>query len=359
LIKGLPRESNMRLIHEVKGVSKLILILLLLVSFIIGALLSYIWTMGFYASQEFHLPSKANVTIEKVELYAENATFFDVTVLNPSYSRSSVAIEQFKVSTNDGSLHKVTNTQPSLPSILAPGNSQTFKAYWNWGNYAGQTLNVILLIADGSGATLQKRTPFMNLTIASVNFDPTVSATNFTVTVQSMGSQAFMNITRVTLNGAGVSASPLLPYTLEANSSATFKLARAWSDLQGKNATLRVETLQGFTAEKSQVVPEVLKISSIVFDAVNTTRFNLTVQNVVTPQISLNISQVKVYVLGETATMSGDSVVPQLPYPLQPNSEVSLQCSWNWSGYLGQNAKATVTAYTQQGFFASAEASIP
>jgi len=241
----------MRLIHDVKGISKLILILLLLVSFILGALLSYIWTMAGY----YHLPSHANVTIENLEFYAENATFFNVTLLNPSYSLSTVKIEQIMVSTNDGLLYNVINTLPSLPSDLAPSDSQTFKAYWNWANYTGQTVNVIAFVKEGSGPTFKKITPFMNLTIASVNFDPAVSTTNFTVTVQSTGSQTFMNITRITLNGEDIDVSPLLPYTLNVNASATFTLNRAWSDLQGENVTVNVETLQGFTAHKSQVVP--------------------------------------------------------------------------------------------------------
>jgi len=349
-------KCNMWLIHGVKGVSKLLLILLLLIDFVLGALLSYIATMGYYAPLEFHLPSRANVTIEKVEFYAENATFFNVTILNPSYSPSTVAIDEIMVSTDDGLLHEITDTFPSI-RVLAPGRSQTYKAYWNWGNYTGQTVNVFALVADGSGATFQKITPFMNLTVASVDFDPTISAANFTVTVQSLGSQTFMNITRITLNGEEVTVSPLLPYGLDVNASATLTLTRAWSDLQGKNATVSVETLQGFTAQKSQVVPEVLKIPSIVFNALNTSSFNLTVQNVATPQTSLDISQVKVEVQGETVTI--ENVAPALPYPLQPASEVLLVCSWNWGGYQGQGAKATVTVYTQQGFSVSTEASIP
>jgi len=149
----------MRLIHDVKGVSKLIFILLLLVSFIVGALSSYIWTMGYYAPLEFHLPSQANVTIESVEFSADNTALFDFTLLNPSYSPSNVTVERIIVSTNDGLFYNVTDTLPALPSVLAPGNSQIFSAAWNWGNYTGQTVNVIVIVADGSGATFRARTP--------------------------------------------------------------------------------------------------------------------------------------------------------------------------------------------------------
>ena len=166
-----------------------------------------------------------------------------------------------------------------------------------------------------------------------------------------------MNITRMTLNGEEVPASPL-PYTLDVNASATFTLSRSWSDLQGEDATVSVETLQGFTAHKSQFVPEVLKVSNIVFDAANTSSFNLTLQNVATPQVSLDILEIDVYVEGETVTIEGENVVPPLPHLLAPYPEVFV-CPWNWSDYKGQGAKATVSVYTQQGFYASAEALIP
>jgi len=347
----------MRLVHEVKSISKLIFILLLLVSFILGALLSYIWTMGFYAPQEFHLPTQANATIERVEFYAQSATFFNVTILTPSYSRSPVRIQQILTSTDDGELHMATDTVPPLPYDLAPGSSQTFKAYWNWGNYTGQNVNVFAVVEEGSGPSGRGTTPFMNLTIASVIFDPSVSATNFTVTVQSMGSQTFMNITRITLNGESLVASPPLPHTLDGDASETFTLTKAWTDMQSENATVSVETLQGFTAHKREAVPEVLRVSS-VFDAINTTSFHVTVQNVATPQISLNITKIRVDVLGETAIIEGASVIPQLPHVLQPGPEVFV-CSWNWSSYLGKGAKAIVTVYTQEGFSRSSEVSIP
>jgi len=347
----------MRLIHSVKGISKLILLLLLLIAFVVGALLSYIWTMGFYAPQVFHLPSQANITLEKAEFYAENATFFNVTILNPSYSPEEVAVEQILVSTNDGLLHKVPMTFPSLPYTLTPGNFQTFQSYWKWADYVGQTVDVIALVQEGTGSTVEANTPLMNLTVASINFDASVSATNFTVTVQSTGSQTFMNITEMRLVGKDVEVSPSLPYTLEAGASATFTFTYNWSDIQGENATVSIETLQGFTAKKTQLAPEVLKILSPVFDVANTTSFNITVQNVATLQVSLNISQIKVDVQGETVII--ENVVPQLPYLLEPNSEVPLTCSWNWSEYQGKGVKATVTVYTQQGFSRSAEASIP
>jgi hypothetical protein len=149
----------MRLFQSKRGISSVALILLLLISFIIGAVLSYMWTIGYYVSSEYSLPSQANITIENVQFSPENTTLFNVTVLNPSYS-SNVTIEQIKVETiTDGNIHDVVTTM--LPFKLSRGTSQTFTCIWNWGNYTGHALNVIVLLSEGSGATLKASTPII------------------------------------------------------------------------------------------------------------------------------------------------------------------------------------------------------
>lgn len=346
----------MRLIHDVKGVSKLIFILLLLVSFIVGALLSYIWTMGYYAPLEFHLPSQGSVTIDKVEFFAENATFFNVTVLNPSYSPSKVTIKQIMVSTNDGLLYKADN--PSLPLTLAPSYSHNFRAYWNWGNYTGQTVNVIAVVTDGSGATFQARTPSMNLAITSVNFYPEVSVTYFNITVESIQSTTFVNIKTISVNGVEVTTvAPTLPYRFEPNASATFKVERNWTDLQGKTVTVALNTLQGYEAYRTETAPPpvVLTVTSLVFNTTDTLHFNITIHNNATSPAKVDITKVTVYLLGQIINTT--EISPQ--QLLQPNSEITLTCSWDWSSYQGKNTSVTVTVQTLQGFEVSAEASIP
>jgi len=350
----------MRLIRDVKGVSRLFLILYLVVSFIFGALLSYIWTIAYYAPQEFHLPSKSNVTIEKVEFDVQNATFFSVTALNPSYSTSTVEIKQILVSINASLMYRPMTTIPSLPFALAPGVSQTFMARFNWWAFTGQTFDVVALVADGSGATFQTRTPFMNLTVSDIDFSPSVTVNNFTVTVQSLGSLAYVNITNIFVNEEDVSAvttPALAPYSLNPNSTVVFTVRRNWADLQNKNVTVAVLTLQGYTAYKTVLapLPVALSIPSIVFNTTDTLHFNVTIHNDASSPVTVDITQVTVSVLGQTVTQI--EISP--PQPLQPGSDVLLTCSWDWSGYIGQNVTAAVTVHTLQGFTVSAEASIP
>jgi hypothetical protein len=346
--------------HDAKGVSKLILILLLLVAFIIGALLSYIWTLGYYGPWETRLPSKSNITIENVEFDAADATAFNVTVLNPSYSPSNVKIEQFLISTISGVLISATATIPSLPYELTPGSYQAFKVHLNWGNYTGQTINVIALVSDGSGATSQVKAPsFGNLTIVSVDFYPELTVNSFNVTVASIQSEAPVDITTIKVNGAEVTTvAPPLPYRLEPDASVTFKLEHNWNDSQGKVVSVELNTRQGYVVHTSATAPSVvLAITSLVFNATDTSHFNVTVHNDVASAAKVDITQITVQVLGEAVTIT--AVSPALPQSLQPGADILLTCSWDWSSYQGQNATATVTVQTTQGFVVSGEATIP
>jgi hypothetical protein len=353
-------KDNMRLIHDAKGVSKLILILLLLASFIVGALLSYVWSLGYYGPWEYHLPSKSNVTIENVEFDVGDATSFNVTVLNPSYSPSNVRIEQFLISTVSGILIGADATVPSLPYELSPGNSQTFKVNLNWGSYTGQTVNLIVLISDGSGATFQLKAPsFGNLTIVSVEFYPELTISSFNVTVTSAQSTTPVDITTIKVNGSEVTTvAPPLPYKLEPDTSVTFKLEYNWNDSQGKTVNIELDTVQGYVVRTTATAPSVvLAITSLVFNATDTSHFNVTVHNDAASLAKINITQVTVQVLGVGITIT--EVSPALPQSLQPGSDVLLTCSWDWGGYQGQSATATVTVQTTQGFVVSGEATIP
>jgi len=351
-----------QLAQNVKGISKLAMILLLIIFFLLGAVFSYIWTMGFYAPQEFKLPSQTNLTIEDVQFYAENATVFDVTVLNPSYSPSDAKIERIKVSTNDGKVYLITSASPTLPLTLAPGETQTIKGFWDWGNYTGQTVEVSVIIAEGSWPSVQAETAFMNLTVTSVNFEPSVTVTRFNVTVESMRSPISVDISKIFVNGAEVvNVTPTLPYTLNPNASITFTLHRDWTDLQNKTVSVAVQTKQGYVAYKTVSAPQVkLNVSNIAFFNTTATSFyfNVTIQNSATPSAKLDINLITVHVEGQNITISG--VFPSLspPLTLEPNASVLLMCPWNWNDYQGKNV--TVTVYTVQGFKASStEITVP
>jgi hypothetical protein len=348
-----------RLAKNVHAISRLVFILSLVIAFLIGALLSYIFTMGFYAPNEFNLPSKASLTIERVQFFSQSTDFFNVTVLNPSYSPSDATVEQIKVATNDGIIHLANSTLPALPQVVASGKTQTFKSFWNWANYTGQTVDVILIIDQGSGPAVEAETGFMNLTITSIAFEPSVTVTRFNVTVASMSSPISVDINRILINGQAYNTTPTLPYMLKSNGSSTFTLYRNWTDVQGKPVSIAVQTEQGYAAYKTAIAPQVtLNVSNIRF--YNTTAtdffFNVTVRNSAYPSARVNISLLTVYAEGQNITITdvAPSLSPSLD--LEPLTPLVLQCRWDWTAYKNENA--TITIYTVQGFKASAETTV-
>jgi len=343
-----------RLARNVSGISRLMLILLLIIFFLLGATFSYIWTMGFYAPGEFNLPSRTNAVIESVYFPPENATFFNVTVLNPSYSPSDAAIKEIKTATVDGKVHIATSSSPSLPFPLAPGKSATIKSLWNWGNYTGQIVDVYVVVAEGSGPVMQTKLSFMNFSVTSVNFNPSISVNHFNITVQNTNSSVPVDVTGILVNGVKVPTVPSLvsPYQLTNASSAppaSFMLMKNWTDLQGKSVRIQVQTLQGFSAYRERTAPSpmILEITEVNFNVNSTDRFRLTVQNSPTsPRYSVDINQTKLSVDSQAILVNTTS--PSLPQTLPWNSSVNLTVFWNWASFEGKNM--TITVLTRQGF---------
>ena len=340
----------MKLAQNLKGISKLAFLLLMVIFFLLGGIFSYIYTMGFYAPGEFNVPSHS-LAIEDVHFSPENAFVFNVTVLNPSYSASNAIIDRIKVSTSDGRLHSINYTLPELPLPLSPGKSQTIRNSWDWGNYTGQTLEVYVLTVGSSGATVKAKAAFMNFSVTDVNLDPSLSVNNFNITVQNAGSSTPVNITKILVNGTAVSTVPNLtpPYTLTNATDAPpvqFTLMKNWTDLQGKTVSIEVQTSQGYRAFKNVNAPPptVLRVTDVDFNVNYTDRFNVTVQNTESsPRKFVDISEIKL--LTETVTIVPNASLPQ---KLQWNSSITLTCFWNWSSYEGKNV--TIVVLTLQGF---------
>jgi len=256
----------MRLLHDVKGVSKLILIILLLLSFVIGALVSYVWTMGYYAPQEFNLPKGGSVSIEGVSFSAQDTSYFNVTVLNPSYSKSAVKLAKITALTLDNNkLHEIIISDPSLPYTLERGQSVTLKCDWIWASYTGITLpyastwvHVAVDIEDGSGATFTVQEPVVSFSISEVTFNSTAyDHFNITVTNQQ-ASETYVNITSISVNVTSITAgmiTPSLHGLAPGDTPASFKVAWNWLDYQNKTVTIGVHTLQGYVDYRTVTLP--------------------------------------------------------------------------------------------------------
>jgi hypothetical protein len=252
----------MRLIQNAIGISKLILILLLLISAIVGAVLSYMWTEGYYQSIGLRLPETATVTITNVTFDPQDPTFFDLTLLNPSFSPLIASVAQIMASTENGVLQGITAVTPSLPVELSIGESKTLKCIWNWADYTGQDIIVHVFVADGAGSNLEKKVPLVKLTITNVVFNSTISDSHFNVTVQNSASSVIdVDVSRITVNVNETTqeinvTNPELPYMLNKNSTVTFMCSWNWTNYQGMTAEVTVHTQQQFKMSTSTKIPE-------------------------------------------------------------------------------------------------------
>jgi len=364
----------MQLTHDITGISKIIFILLLLVSFIAGALFSYVYTMGYYAPSEFRIPEKPVMTIQSVEFSKQDAHFFEVTVLNPSYSPSDVNITRIEARTADDNIvHVITNTVPPLWFVLQKGHSQTFRASWNWANYTGiklpytdRPVEIRVFLTDGDGAILELKRPLTRLIMTELGFNQSISVNQFNVTVQNLeSSETYVNITAFTIEGNLVPAdkvNPALPYTLNPGDTKQFQCFYNWTSLMGQSAMVGVDTKQGYITHRTLTLPKPvtldIPIPQIVFNAtISTQQFNITVTNHVNSSTYVGIDRITVAV-GQQAPMN---ITQWTAYPtsiLGTNESVLIVCTgWDWSTYKGQLVKITV--YTAQGFIISKETQIP
>ena len=349
----------MRLVRNVKALSNLVLVLLLVISFLLGATLSYIYTLGFYASSEYMLPSQNTVALQSVNFLTENATFFTVTIFNPTFSPSAVNVQKIEVVTEDGKVHGTFT--PGLPLSLEVGGLRVLQSFWNWGNYTGQSVLINVRAENGLGSNLLASTPSMNLSILSVDFDPSVTAHNFTITVQNSGSPIAVNVTRVLVNGFESLTDPSLSKPLGLSNATdatpvTLIVGHSWVDFQGQSVTISVETLQGYTAYRTVTGPIVTSAISLnaIFDVMNTNQFNVTVLNAFSGA-TLDVNEVTVSVGGNITRIQNWTAYPSTK--LEPFIQTTIVCIFDWNGY--RNQSVIVTVGTVQGFQVFKQFTIP
>jgi hypothetical protein len=344
----------MKFTRNVKAISKLLLILLLLMATIIGAILSYLWVIGYFITLESVIPEKTTVSVANVTFNPQDTSYFFVTLLNPSYSPTEANVTEIVASTGKD-IHNITEVHPLLPYRLSKSEEETFKCFWNWANYTGETVKIIAFVADGSGPTFETETPLVDLRIIDLGFNSTISVAHFNVTVQnSPSSVTYVNITGATIEREPISAERLsisLPYTLDLNESVSFTCTWDWSNRQDKNVTVAIHTLQGYAAYSTHLTskPVNLTITNVLFNITDTAHFNVTVNNSADSPTYVNITRITVTMENETIqeiTEVNPSLTPS--YTLEPSANVTFRCSWNWTNYREKNA--TIAVYTLQDF---------
>ncbi len=351
------------MLRSTRGITKLTLLVLLLASGLTGAVLSYLWTVGYYVEIGFKVPEGiTTITVMNVTFPVENCTYFNVTVLNPSYSEGDANVTSIVLINANNEVIGVESTEPSIPYSLVKGQATTFKCERNWGELAGQTVQVVIFLKDNSGATFSHKTSRVRLEIFDADFDTTATVESFNLTLRnSIDSVIPLNLTQILFDSRVIQSqnittqdgSATLPQVLQPGEGKTFVCYwNLWErGALGSSHTITAKTLQGYSATyKTAVLPSpvALNITDITFTTLpDTSGFNVTIHSLPSSPHFVDVDRVII----TNGTQDFDAIiVGSGSRTLQPDGSLLLQCLWDWTAFVGQEIKITV--HTTQGFFA-------
>ncbi|MGA2767848.1 MAG: hypothetical protein ABSF24_05970 [Candidatus Bathyarchaeia archaeon] len=338
----------MRIQKEVRAVTTLLAVLLILASAIVGGFISYM----FAVSPFFAVPNNVSLGITGASFSVNHPDYFDITVLNPSYSPSGTNITSIylKIDGETG-LFNVTDTVPGLPTPLDPGASTAIRCYWDWGSYAGRSITVNVLPQNGTGVAFTVQTDFVKLD-ADTYFNATESVTQFNVTVTNeLNSVLNLTINNVVIDYTPVSnLSIALPMVLDNGQTVKFTCFFDW---QGYVKPLvEVDTIEGYKAQVQKNVSSVIdvEVAGVTFNETNPSQVSVTLSNSANSVTPVDIANITITYSNITDVINGTLSNPPLPYRLDINNSVTLNCVWNWTDESYRNLSVNVTAYTNQGF---------
>jgi len=343
----------LRTLNDRRAVSTLVLVLLLLCSMVIGALISYIWTMGsFYLEPE----NTVTLTITDVNFPVEHADYFNFTVMNPAHSVSSTNITTIYFGqTENTTLQKVLTTYPDpLPITIERGTSKTIKCSADWSLLAGKNVTVHVAALQGSGATKTLKTKYVGIGL-DVSFNPLASSKYFNVTLKSSPSSAInLTISKVKVNAQSIPNADMtpLPSNLTIGGSESFTCKYNWENLV--SIIVSIETEEGYHVEKTinASASVLLVINDVRFNETDAGKVDIAVENSQVSKTAVDIDDITLtYANGTKLHLNGSLSTPQFSplYRLGTNQTVTFKnCPWDWRNFRNQNI--TVTVHTKQNF---------
>jgi len=351
-------EGNCMLIRSnLKAVSTLAIILLMIISAIIGGLLSYMFTIAFFTK----IPEKTTVTITDVYFDKENARSFKISLLNPSYSPTNATVTRIALSLKGGSeLYDVVSTEPSIENGIVIQKGETLNvtcleaqrdnADISWGRlageFAGENITVHVFSPDSPAANIEASVPFVKLHITDTDFDSKVSFSRFNITIRNdVNSETNLTINEIMAGGIGSmkdDVSPTLPIVITSGESVHFACNGSWNNLM--TTALTVSTEEGYVFYQELELPKVYTtIQNVIFNEDDIHHFNVTAFNSAESANYVNVTKI-------AGTLENGTTIERnyLSVGIAPNSTGTFTFDWNWKEYRGK--KINVTAFFLQDF---------
>jgi hypothetical protein len=341
---------------NVKAVSTLLIILLMIISAIVGGLLSYMFTIAFFTE----IPKETTVTITDVYFDKENAGSFKISVLNPSFSPTNATITRIALSLNEeAQLYDVVGTEPSLEDGIVIPNGQVlnitcFKAHKDdvdvsWGKlageFAGENITVHVFSPDSLAGNIEASLPLVKLHIIDTDFDSEISFNRFNITIMNeLHSEINLTVSEIMVAGIDLTKgdlSPELPQVVAGGEPVQFMCNKSWRNLL--STTLTIYTEEGYIFSEELELPRVFtEIQNVIFNENYTDHFNVTVSNLAESASYVNVANI-------TCKLENGTIIQRdyLSVDMTPNSTCTFRFNWTWREYRGK--KINATAYILQG----------
>jgi hypothetical protein len=349
---------NMR--TDIRAVSTFVIIILMIISAIVGGIISYAFTIAYYAKK----PQGTTLTITDVYVNKDNVNQFTISVLNPSYSPTDATISRIAISLKEETqLYDIIETNPPLENgIIVPiGESKnitcitirkdnaTVKIGELIGSFgfAGKTIIVHVFSSDSAAANMETKLPFVQLDI-NVNFNPKVSVKKCNVTITN-DMQSAVDVTIKNLEIWGVIDAEVdpdvreQPITIPKGGSQDFRFNISWSGISA-TVPLIVYTEQGYIFRKELELKGFNTfVKSVNFNREDTSHFNITILNSDGSASYVNVTKIRCTLDNGTYSEQEFNFVG-----IMPNTTRTFTFNWDWKEY--RNRNVTVVAYFLQDF---------
>jgi len=234
-----------------------------------------------------------------------------------------------------------TNLNTTLP-VIQQGQTIGLTCYVRWEGF----VNPLIKVETTEGYAAEKQADArgtVSLQVTEVTFNATnVNEVDVTL-FNSPDSAVGIDISNITLTHGNITyvisgnlSNPALPMSVNKSQTVVFACTWPWSDSANRDIdiTVNANTTQGFVSVSKSVrtLPRVAaNMTAVNFDLDNTGIFTINVTNL---QYSLDTVNVTSIDLNQTP-------VGMSPILLVPGQQATISCTFNWSAFVGQNARIT------------------
>lgn len=344
---------------DVKAVSNLLIIILMITSAIVGGIFSYAFTIAYYTRK----PDGTTLVITDVYIDKEDVAQFTIRVLNPSYSPTNATISGIAISLEGETLlYEVVETKPSLEDgITVPigelknitcirirKDNATFRLGELIGSHgwAGKNMIVHVFSPDSVAANTKVTAPYVGLDIVG-KFNSKFSFRKFNITLaNSPQSEVDVTISDIIIGGVDAQADRTIKGTAlpKGGEPVCFMFDGNWHGVV--KASIIVHTKQGYVFRREVALKNVYAtIQEVSFNIEQRDHFNVTVLNFAESAHYANLTLIK-------CRLDNGTYIPDKPCDprvgIMPNSTATIKIDWNWTNYRGRNI--TVVAHFLQNF---------